>query len=404
MTCAGISLLAAPFRSSAGIRAAMLVLALVVLVWLWRYRALTIPAMPVTTRRPLLFAIGLWVLVVAGMSLLGPDPLESLRSWRGDVLTPILAGVVFYCLTQTPRALAIWLLILFASLLVLTVMVVIDPFNVAVPQHEPRYVSVGWLSTWLVMLGALLPLVWLVQWPGRRLAQLIGMAAAFAILLAAWFTASRIIWICFGVMLLIYGVMQLRADRQHVSRVAVIVLAGLVAMAALFYASATTRAGLYPAAADVGTFMWRDNRSIIWAEALGVIAEKPVLGHGYALEAPRQALATRFTDPWFRDVFKHAHNMVLNYAIQLGLVGALTLLILFAALGRTFWTMRSYSEFSRAVSVCGVMLVAGFFLRNMMDDFFSRHAALLFGALVGMLLAVTRWPAQVGSQTDSAKR
>jgi hypothetical protein len=37
------------------------------------------------------------------------------------------------------------------------------------------------------------------------------------------------------------------------------------------------------------------------------------------------------------------------------------------------------------------MLVAGFFLRNMTDDFFSRHAVLLFGALVGLLLAVCDW-------------
>jgi hypothetical protein len=37
------------------------------------------------------------------------------------------------------------------------------------------------------------------------------------------------------------------------------------------------------------------------------------------------------------------------------------------------------------------MLVAGFFLRNMTDDFFSRHAALLFSALVGLLLAVCDW-------------
>jgi len=32
-----------------------------------------------------------------------------------------------------------------------------------------------------------------------------------------------------------------------------------------------------------------------------------------------------------------------------------------------------------------------FFLRNMTDDFFHRHAALLLGALVGMLLAICDW-------------
>ncbi len=380
----------------------MLVIALVVLVWLWRYRGLGTPALPSSVRQPLLFALALWASVVAVMSLLGPEPTVSLESWRGDVLTPILAGVLFFWLTRTPRALAIWLLILFFSLLVLTVMVVTDPFNAAMPTHAPRYVSVGWLSTWLVMLGALLPLVWMVKWPHPRAAQVIGVIALFAILLAAWFTASRMVWVCFAAMLLIYAALQFNDPRHQLRTVVTMVLTGLVAMAALFYASSANRAALYPAAAaDVTTFMLRDNRAIIWQEAIGLIAEKPIQGHGYALEAPRQALSARFTDPWFREVFKHAHNIVLNYAIQLGLIGALTLLVLFAVLARTFWTVRSQSDFARAAGVCGVMLVTGFFLRNMMDDFFSRHAALLLGALIGMLLAVTQWMSQSLVLADS---
>jgi hypothetical protein len=40
------------------------------------------------------------------------------------------------------------------------------------------------------------------------------------------------------------------------------------------------------------------------------------------------------------------------------------------------------------------MLVAAFFLRNMTDDFFHRHAALLLGALTGMLISVCEWQQQ----------
>ncbi|MEI6737911.1 MAG: O-antigen ligase family protein [Pseudomonadota bacterium] len=411
--CAGIALFVAPFRSSAGIRGGMLLLALMAIVaFVWRKSKSGTTDFNIANSqavapppRYLLIALGLWALVVAILSLFGPEPLMSLKSWRGDVLTPMMAGVVFFVLTRTPRMLAAWLLILFISLLALTAMVVMDPFQPFAVGHEPRYVSVGWLSTWLTMLSALLPLTWLVKWPQPKVAQVIGVIALVAILLASWFTASRMVWVCFAAMLIVYGSLQMRSDqhqqRQPIWRGVAVVLVGLVAMAALFYASAAARANLYPGAApDVAAFMWHDNRAIIWKEALGLITEKPLAGHGYSLEGSREALSSRFTDPWFRDVFKHAHNMLLNVAIQLGFIGALTLLLLFAALSRTFWAAPTRSEFSRAIATCGLILVAGFFLRNMTDDFFSRHAVLLFGALVGMLLAVMRWPASVMSNAS----
>ena len=393
--CAGIALLVAPFRASAGLRGGMLVLAVLAIVWLWQRHALRETSLPVSVRRPLFVALGIWVGVVGVLSLVGADPLESLSSWRGDVLTPIAAGAVFFFLTKTPRVLAAWLLILLASLLILTVMVVMDPFRPLVAGHEPRYVSVGWLSTWLVMLGALLPLAWWMPWPRPDIARAAGVLALAAILVAAWFTVSRVVWVCFAVMLLIHGGMGWRNGIPSARRTLAVMLAlaGVAMMGALFYAAAATRANLYPdAAPGVSAFMWQDNRAVIWREAAALIAEKPILGHGYALEAPRQMLSSRFADPWFQTVFKHAHNMLLNYAIQLGVVGAATLLLLFGVLGRAFWVARSQSDFSRAIAACGLMLIAGFFLRNMLDDFFSRHAVLLLGALTGMLLAVGQWP------------
>lgn len=405
--CAGIALLVAPFRSSAGLRGGLLVLALLALIWLRQIgaRHLLSAVLPTATLRPLLWVLVWWVTVVGVLSIVGPAPLESLRSWRGDVLTPIGAGLVFFALTRHAGVLAAWLLVLFVSLIILTIMVVADPFQPFVHDQEPHYVSVGWLSTWLVMLAALLPLGWLIAWPKPRMARAIGVVAVAAILIAAWFTASRMVWVCFAAMFVIYGGLHWRADRSSVWRIMVWVLAGLVTMAAFFYASALSRANLYPKAApDASSFMLQDNRAVIWREALGLIAEKPIVGHGYALEAPRQALSQRFTDPWFRDVFKHAHNIVLNYAIQLGIIGVLALLVLFAVLARTFWVARTASDFSRSIAACGLMLVAGFFLRNMMDDFFSRHAALLLGALIGMLLAVGSWPVdgdKVTNQDDA---
>jgi hypothetical protein len=80
--------------------------------------------------------------------------------------------------------------------------------------------------------------------------------------------------------------------------------------------------------------------------------------------------------------------VVLNYAIQLGVPGALALVFVFFSLAHAFWIRRLGSEDARLAAACGLMLVFGVFLRNMTDDFFGRHAILLFGALAGLLLAL----------------
>jgi undecaprenyl pyrophosphate phosphatase UppP len=66
---------------------------------------------------------------------------------------------------------------------------------------------------------------------------------------------------------------------------------------------------------------------------------------------------------------------------------------LFVALFREFWRLAGSQKnerdhLARIAAICGVALITGVFARNMIDDFFSRHMILLFGAMIGMLLGV----------------
>ncbi|MEV7430522.1 O-antigen ligase family protein [Nocardioides sp. NPDC092400] len=73
-----------------------------------------------------------------------------------------------------------------------------------------------------------------------------------------------------------------------------------------------------------------DQRPLIWAEALRLVAESPLLGHGpggFTAAAGSDALRTGA----FLDV-DHAHDLVLNVAVEHGLVGLLALLALVAGL------------------------------------------------------------------------
>ena len=384
-----LALLVAPFRSSAGLRAACFVFAFLVLLFIWaktRFRTIELP-------HGRLFRVGVvtWVLTVFAYSVCSSDVVTSLESWRGDVLTPVLAGLVCYNLCTSSRQLKVILLSLLLGMLILAGMVMVDPFQPIIRTHEPRYVNVGWLSSWAVLLASVLPLVWLVKWPKPKIAHLFGVVALLALVLAVWFSANRIAWLCFGLMFAMYVAFNGPSSRSFTVRLALIAIGALVA-GVLFYLASTERANAFPDAGVNGiTIIQHDDRLTIWREALNTIKDRPFVGHGYALERGKTALAERFTEPGFRAVFRQAHNVVLNYAIQIGIPGAISLLLLFAGLAHAFWQRRDVSAGAAAIATCGLMLVAGFFLRNMTDDFFSRHAVLLFGALVGLLLAVCDW-------------
>nr|WP_246305817.1 O-antigen ligase family protein [Nocardioides marinisabuli] len=74
-----------------------------------------------------------------------------------------------------------------------------------------------------------------------------------------------------------------------------------------------------------------DQRPLIWAEGLRLVAEAPLLGHGpggYYLEAAGGALRAGAVLE-----VEHAHQLLLNTAVEFGLVGLGALLALLAGLG-----------------------------------------------------------------------
>jgi O-antigen ligase len=397
LALAALSLLVAPFRSSAGLRAAALVIAAILLLARWwptRTRSWSrLP--PVPGGKVFGSGVAVWVAAVFLYSVFSPDPATSLASWRGDVLTPLLAGIVCYVLASSRREVGVMFAALFCGLLILAGMAVLDPFQSVIAAHEPLYLNVGWLSTWMVMLAALLPLAWRLQSGKSHHFHILTCVAAVAIAVGAWFSNNRIVWLCFGAMIVIYVAMNFhRMGGRPLTRIAFVVC-GLIAAISMFFASSAMRAAQFPAAnVDAVSILQRDDRQQIWMAATAAIAERPLSGYGFALDAGGEALAKQFSDPGFQRVFRQAHNVVLNYTLQMGIPGGLALLWLFAGLGHAFWRHRNAPSICGVAATCGLMLVAAFFLRNMTDDFFHRHAALLLGALIGMLVSVCEWSEQ----------
>lgn len=386
---AGIAIFVAPFRSSAGLRGTMLVLAGAAILVAYHRAGQLRQLLP--PYKFLAAAAAAWILTASLWSLLSPSPLESLSVMKRDVLTPILASLVFYALTRTRKDMMRWLSVLTAGLIVLTIMIIHEPFDPQVAMQESEYVTVGLITTWIVTLAPLLAVLLFPSSPGRSWANMLLAFALPCVLISAWLSGNRTVWVCFTGMLLVAMMFATRGrliTRTHRARV-LGALGLLVLMIALLIAAMQFRAQTQaPAGTGPLTFLLQDNRAPILRVAVDIISEHPWLGVGYANPELEGAFSARFEAPWLKNYVQHAHNVVLDHMLQMGVTGAIVIVFLFTALAWTFIAQIPLGGLARLAGLCGVALVTGVFLRNMTDDFFSRHSVQFFGAAVGMLLGL----------------
>jgi O-antigen ligase len=391
---ATLMLLVAPFPSSAGLRGALLLLSAAGLIFVFvRNRGNSSPKLP---SRLLMASALAWMVTVALFSAFGPDPRASLSAWRGAVLSPALAGGVFYLLATTRRDLLKFSFALFIGVVVLSIMLVHDPFRPEDPTHTALYGGVGRVTMWFTTLAPLLPLAWLAPRRWRHVARLGCVMAVVAILVGTWFSGNRAAWISYAAMLTVGTLAAIwSAKPRGISLRALLMVVPLLAiLGAGFYASSTYRANVHTNNSETPVeFLLKDNRGGIWRTALEMIEEKPLAGHGYDLDRVGDDFTSRLSDTRLRGFIRHGHNVLLDYAIQMGVFAAAILALLFVALFREFWRLagaqkNERDQLARIAAICGVALITGVFARNMIDDFFSRHMILLFGAMIGILLGL----------------
>jgi O-antigen ligase len=390
-----LMLLVAPFPASAGLRGGLLLLAAIALLVAFVRARDSLTSINLPSKFCVTAALA-WIISVAIFSAFGPDPRTSLNAWRGDVLTPALACCAFYLLTTARRKLLGFSVALLIGVVVLSVMLVHDPFRPEDPTHTALYGGVGRVTMWFTTLAPLLPLVWLAPRRWRHVARVGCVVAVVAILIGTWYSGNRATWISYAAMLLVGTLAAIwSAKPRGISMRGLLVLIPLLAiLGAGFYASSTYRANVHTANSETPVeFLLKDNRGGIWRTAIEMIEEKPWLGHGYDLDRVGDDFTSRLSDTRLRGFIRHGHNVLLDYAIQMGVFAAAILALLFAALFREFWRLagsqkNERDQFARVAAICGVALITGVFARNMVDDFFSRHMILLFGAMIGMLLGV----------------
>ena len=348
---------------------------------------------------PLLGSFAAWSLLAVASLAWSSMPRHTLEELRAETFYSALAFAVFFLAADSSRRWRSWWIALMAgTLCALVARALQQGFALSLWRHAPDG-GVGPFTTHLVLIAPfLVALVSQPPWGVRRSAG--AAALGLALLVAAawasrdgWATPSRIVWpallVVFATALLAgrkaegFVVSDLRGLRLT------LILAALALTIAFVAAIATRSERLYPDAPGMSASVEHDLRPRLWSRGIEEWKGAPWLGYGLGREIREAAFLPETPPGASHPPVRHSHNMPLNIALQLGLVGLGLFAIVIALLAREYARMLLDAAVA-PLGVIGLALIAGFLAKNLTDDFLHRHNAQVFWALNGLLVGLGR--------------
>lgn len=381
-------LLVLPIAHTTAPRMLSLGLAAIATAWFWRWKNVA--------RVPLLLPFAICFLVALASVPGADDPGFSLGEVKKELGYGLIAFLAFYSLSRTRRDVATWMMVILCNVLWLGVYTLWQGLNEETLAFDGWHggvlnYSVFVATVFPLLLGALLNPAVPAYWKGVVL-LLIPLA-----LFTAYLTENRIFWIAIAASTVIFGVLCLRLRTTSRARNALVAgTIAILAVSAFAFANTAKQRILSETgvAETLGATAETDPRNKIWAYSVERIRERPWMGTGFGRMAQAKQFAKHFNN---EPLWVHAHNMFLDYGIQMGVPGILAFAFLFACVIREFLRLYRSSNLSVAlIGVAGMAVVAAVILKSATDDQFIRHNALLFWALVGMGLGY-------GARLDAGK-
>jgi O-antigen ligase len=350
-----------------------------VLVLLWTWRAYAKPPIPLKAPFAAWTAIALLSLIWAVY------PEYSIGEIKSEIVYGFLTFAIFFSLTRGHRELNLWIAVLAASSLVVGAFALVQFFRGINPNEVGMYGGALYYSAYLVTVIPIF-LAASLLWSGRRRVAVIGLV--FFLVLTAYGTKNRGFWLSLILELAIFGYMYLRRSNLNVAKrklIVVIMASALVAMTAAFLMVSGERLATYGRASEVlADTIRNDPRPKLWKDSIAWIKEKPWTGAGFG----RMVLSKEIQQQQGLVLHTHAHNIVLNYAIQLGFLGPIVLgLLVFSVILELLKITRLINRDVQTLGIAGLAIVGGVIgVEGMIEDLFVRHLGWLFWALIGMIL------------------
>ncbi|HET7400280.1 MAG TPA: O-antigen ligase family protein [Usitatibacter sp.] len=380
-TCA--FLLVAPFAGSAGWRATSLLLAAGALAFDGAESARRLREAP----RSFVMAWIAWALLAIASVAWSERPAYSATELRAELLYATLSLAVFFVGASSGARLRTWWCVLMAgSALAFAAPLLEHLLGVRFSRHDLDGGPGPW-STHLVLIAPLfVGLAWTGPWSARR--HPLALAAAIGLLVfSAWTTGNRIVWVALaaelGTVALLHGALAPpRGPRGRSIVVLVSLAAALVAVA--LPASIIERSERYFPGRSGVTQLQHDARPALWAAAWDKFRERPLLGHGFGREILESTFLAHTPPDQPEPTLQHAHNTFIDIALETGLAGVALFVALLLALARVHVRLMRDPALA-TLGIIGLGSIAGYVVKNLTDDFFHRHNALLFWAIQAAL-------------------
>jgi len=365
-----------PIDHTTALRMVFLALTAAAAVLFWRTRGVT--------RIPLLFPFAVCFLVALASLPGAADPWFSFDEIKKELGYGLVVFLAFHSLSRTQRDVSTWIFTILLNLLLMGIYTLYGGLSSRTLEFDGWH---GGVLNYSVFVATTFPLLLAaLVYPGvsgkwKAVVLILIPLALFTTQL----TGNRISWIAIVASTIISAGLYL-ALKPTGSRARIIVAGSLlllVVSALAFTMTAKQRIGSQAGVAEtLSVTAETDPRNRIWAYSIQRIKEKPLMGTGFGRMAQAHEFARHFDN---EPLWVHAHNLFLDYGIQMGVPGILAFAFLFICVVREFFRLyRAADPRIALIGIAGIAVLAAVLLKSTTDNQFVRHNALLFWALVGM--------------------
>ncbi|HEY2969252.1 MAG TPA: O-antigen ligase family protein [Casimicrobiaceae bacterium] len=342
-------------------------------------------------------------------------PDASFQSFRSDQFYPFAIFLVSFLVVRfLGGRLAVAIGTAAGTLLCLTTMFAAAMLGVDPDATAPDPGLMGWLawkagnvpdsSTYLAFIAVPLFLILVTSRHAWRRSA----AAVWLLLFAAigFLSESRTLvatlFVSFVGFLIALGILR---GRLHWKSVLVVIAIGLTASAACIEIISRARLSSLPPGSPSAAveMIMADPRPAIWATYFELARKRPWLGIGLGRTVPPRAYRLH-DDVDLRRIdsqaASHAHNVILDLVLQVGVIGLILWLWLHVEILRLAWQRaREGGDREKAWAAAAVALTLAMLVKNSTNDLIVYGNAILFWTLMGTMLGLVWYGARAVGET-----
>lgn len=361
---------------------------------------------------PYLWPILLWILAATAAVAISPNPVDALGIWKAYFVDPLLVFVLVVTIFRGSKE--SWWLVYALGVTVVALSILAwyqkltgqwlpEPWATTLPLRVTSWYS--YPNAVGLFVGPVLAayVVWLFQdiypltinsgWgdrrPSRSLPHLWKLLVFILGTGAIIFSVTKGAWVGVAAGAVVGALLVWQNYWRK------IILGCVLATMALLIFVPTIRSAFIEQAAFQSAS--GKMRLVVWEETIALLKDHPIQGAGLAgyqtALAPYHQEWRKDISPYKLEIFLYPHNVILNFWVELGLMGLIIFVWLIVVFGKIVWLNRNHPLAQMAAAAMVALLVHG-----LVDvPYFKNDLAILFWLIVALPLLVSASSSGVSS-------